>query len=127
MARMGKMVSTVGLVAAVAAALSACSSSEPDEIGVCIDPKTEMRLADDQCDADGNDRASSVWFFYHSSGGYSAPPIGQKVTKSHGNLKPTSSNYSRGGVPASGSVISKSTISRGGFGAGAVKGGSSGG
>lgn len=128
MTKMGKMVATVGLVSALAAALSACSTqSDPDEIGVCIDPKTELRLADDACDPDGNDRDSSVWFFYHSSGGYSAPPIGQKVVKSQGSLKPTSMNYSRGGVPTNGSVISKSTISRGGFGAGGVKGGSSGG
>lgn len=64
MTKMGKMVATVGLVSALAAALSACSTqSDPDEIGVCIDPKTELRLADDACDPDGNDRDSSVWFF----------------------------------------------------------------
>jgi hypothetical protein len=126
-AKMGRMVATVGLVSAVAATLSACSvSSDPDEIGVCHHPVTMERIDDDKCDPDGNDRNGAIWFYYSANNGHSAPPVGQKVTKSHGSYKPTSSNYQRGGVPSSGSVISKSTISRGGFGAGGVKGSSGG-
>lgn len=127
MAKMGKMVATVGLVAAVAAALSGCAMEDaPDEVGVCIDPKTEMRLDDDKCDRDGNDREGSVWFFYNTSHGHSSPPVGQKVNRSHGTMKPTTTSFTRGGVPTTGSVISKSAISRGGFGTGVsgTKGGS---
>lgn len=130
----GSMVSTVGLVSALAIALSACSvsPSEADEIGVCVDPKTEQRIDDDKC-SDGSDGwesdDGSVWFWYSTSSGYNAPPVGQKVSKSHGySGAPKSSAYARGGVPTSGSTISKSSISRGGFGTGSAgKGSSSGG
>ena len=131
MAKMGKMVATVGLVSAVAAVLSACavSADEADEIGVCIDPNTNTRIDDDKC-VDGSEGwdgdGSSVWFWYSTTSGHSAPPLGHKVNTSHGySGAPKATYYARGGVPHNGSVINKATISRGGFG-GASKGGSSG-
>lgn len=133
MTKQGTMVNTVGLVSALALALAACTvaPSEADEIGVCIDPKTEERVEDDRC-TDGSEgwesSDGSVWFWYSTSSGHSAPPVGQKVTKSHGYTgQPKSSYYSRGGVPKAGSTISKSTIARGGFGSGSAGKGSAGG
>lgn len=117
---------TVGLVSALALVISGCSVSptEADEIGVCIDPKADLRVSDDKC-SDGSEGwesdDGSVWFWYSTSSGHNAPPVGQKVSKSHGYAgQPKSSYYARGGVPTSGSTISKSTISRGGFGTGSA-------
>jgi hypothetical protein len=126
-------VHSVGLVSALALVLAGCAVSpeEADEIGVCIDPKTDTRIEDDKC-SDGSEGwesdDGSVWFWYGINSGHNAPPIGQKVTKSNGYTgAPKSSSYSRGGVPKTGSTISKSTISRGGFGVGNAGKGSSGG
>lgn len=120
------MVQTVGLVSALAVILAGCSvaPSEADEIGVCVNPRTEERIEDDRC-PDGTDgwesEDGSVWFWYSTSSGHTAPPIGQKVTKSNGYTgSPKTSYYSRGGVPNTGSTISKSTIARGGFGSGSA-------
>lgn len=117
---------TVGLVSALALVISGCTvaPAEADEIGVCINPKTEERVDDDQC-SDGSEGwesdNGSVWFWYATNSGHSAPPIGQRVTSSHGHVgAPKSSFYSRGGVPKAGSTISKSTIARGGFGSGSA-------
>lgn len=133
MAKQGKMVHSVGLVSALALVLAGCAVSpdEADEIGVCINPRTDERIDDDRC-TDGSEGwesdDGSVWFWYSTNSGHNAPPIGQKVTKSHGYTGgPKSSYYSRGGVPKTGSAISKSTISRGGFGVGNAGKGSSGG
>jgi hypothetical protein len=129
----GATCSTLGLVSALAVVIAGCSvaPSEADEIGVCIDPKTEQRIDDDKCSDGSNGWESddgSVWFWYSVSSGHSAPPIGQKVNPSHGYRgEPKSTYYSRGGVPKTGSVISKSTIQRGGFGVGNAGRGSSGG
>lgn len=120
----GSMRSTIGLVSSLAVVLAGCSvaPSEADEIGVCINPKTEERIEDDRC-SDGSEGwesdDGSVWFWYGANSGHSAPPVGQRVSSTHGYVgTPKSSSYSRGGVPKTGSVISKSTIARGGFGAG---------
>jgi hypothetical protein len=133
MTKQGTMVNTVGLVAALAIVLAGCavSPSEADEIGVCIDPKTDQRIDDDKC-SDGYEGwesdDGSVWFWYSTNSGYNAPPVGQKVLKSNGySGAPKSTSYARGGVPTSGSTISKSTISRGGFGSGTAGKGSAGG
>lgn len=129
----GSTCSTLGLVSALALVLAGCSvaPSEADEIGVCINPKTEERIEDDRC-SDGSDGwesdDGSVWFWYGVNSGHSAPPVGQKVSSGHGYRgQPKATNFSRGGVPKAGSVISKSTIMRGGFGAGNAGKGSSGG
>lgn len=127
------MVNTVGLVSALALVLAGCtvSPSEADEIGVCIDPNTEQRIDDDKC-TDGSEgwesEDGSVWFWYSTSSNHTAPPIGQKVTKSQGYTgAPKTNAFSRGGVPTAGSSISKSTIARGGFGSGTAGKGSAGG
>lgn len=129
----GSTCSTLGLVSSLALVLAGCSvaPSEADEIGVCINPRTEERIDDDRC-SDGSDGwesdDGSVWFWYGANSGHSAPPVGQKVTPSHGYKgDPKALNFSRGGVPKAGSTISKSTIARGGFGAGNAGKGSSGG
>lgn len=129
----GSKTSTIGLVSSLALVLAGCSvaPSEADEIGVCINPKTEERIEDDRCSdgVDGWDTDDgSVWFWYSVHQGHQAPPVGQRVTPSHGHVgSPKTGSYSRGGVPKTGSVISKSSIQRGGFGAGNAGRGSSGG
>lgn len=129
----GSTCSTIGLVSSLALVLAGCSvaPAEADEIGVCINPKTEERIEDDRC-SDGSDGwesdDGSVWFWYGINSGHTAPPVGQKVNPGHGYRgQPKATNFSRGGVPKAGSTISKSTIARGGFGAGNAGKGSSGG
>jgi hypothetical protein len=129
----GSTCSTIGLVSSLALVLAGCSvaPAEADEIGVCINPKTEERIEDDRC-SDGSDGwesdDGSVWFWYGINSGHTAPPVGQKVNVSHGHKGgPGTMNHARGGVPKAGSTISKSTIARGGFGAGNAGKGSSGG
>jgi hypothetical protein len=120
------MVQTVGLVSALALVLVGCTvaPSDADEIGVCMNPNTDERIEDDRC-PDGSEgwesEDGSVWFWYSTSAGHNAPPIGQKVTKSNGYTgTPKSNYYARGGVPTAGSSVSKSTIARGGFGSGSA-------
>jgi len=68
MTKQGKMVHSVGLVSALALVLAGCAVSpdEADEIGVCINPKTEERIDDDRC-TDGSEGwesdDGSVWFW----------------------------------------------------------------
>lgn len=129
----GATCSTLGLVSALAVVLAGCSvaPSEADDIGVCVD-KNDTRVEDDKC-TDGSDDNwtsddGSVWFWYSTSSTHTAPPVGQKVTPSQGYKgAPKATSYARGGVPTAGSSISKSTIARGGFGAGNAGKGSAGG
>lgn len=83
------------LVAAMTAAgLTACGmadaedGAEPDQLGVCVDPNTELRVDDDLCgDYDDDGHSSSGFFFLWMSTGssHSVPAVGSKVPVAAGS------------------------------------------
>lgn len=125
------------LVPALAMLLTACGdgfgdqSDDPEYVAVCTDPRTNTRVDDSQCDhapqdytgTSGLDTSSSfMWWYLPTTGGYTAPPVGQRVTAgtytapraASGGRAPVVARS--GAVPAGGGAVV-----RGGF--GAAKGG----
>lgn len=134
------------LIPALAALLAGCgdmfaddSAGDADYAAVCTDPRTEMRVDDAQCagapeqyaGSNGLDSGSSfVWFYMPTGGGYSAPPVGQRVTAGSGQYTtPTAPGGGKAPVVArSGAVPSGGgAVQRGGLGVGGAKAGGSGG
>lgn len=129
------------LIPALALVLTGCDAmteqdeSENDYVAVCTD-KDGNRVEDNQCngaseqhDRDDHDGGGGfLWFYMATSGGHTAPPVGQRVTSSTGSYRtpaPVSGRtpvVARGGsVPAAGGAIT-----RGGFGASGAKSGGGG-
>lgn len=136
--RRRSQVIALGVTAVMAASsLAACGDrDEPEYAGVCVDPRTQVRLEDEQCrcldpetgewdddDQDcrrrGSDRTNVGWYFIPY--GVIAAGVGQRVAGG-GFSPPQNRGYSAGGVPRAGGTVSRSsvkggtTISRGGFG-----------
>jgi hypothetical protein len=121
------------LVPAVAAwyLASACGVDAPaeqpqqyDYVAVCTDPRSGDRVDDDKCGNAPQDfhgepspNTSFLWFYMTTSGGHSAPPVGQRIDGigSYTTPKPSTASappaIQRGGVPSTGGPIT-----RGGFG-----------
>lgn len=88
---------TIGLTAVLAAAVAGCSEEEPQHSAICVDQETEQRVEDDVC-AEGRDHSGFAFFYLPV--GYSAPPVGGRITASQGSyVKPAGST---GSVPRSG-------------------------
>lgn len=126
-----------GAVAFVAAVLglsaAGCDVGEvtpdtPEYVTMCMDPRTDERVADDKCplgdDGEPVPGGTFAMFFVSTSSGYTAPPVGSRIHRPSGTLsKPVGvSTIHYGKVPAAGG-----TISRGGFGVPGGRAGSSGG
>lgn len=89
---------SIGLTAVLAAAVAGCSSDDdPQHSAICVDQQSQQRVDDDVCD-DDHDHHGFAWFYYPI--GYSAPPVGGRITPSHGSFtKPAGSTAT---VPKSG-------------------------
>ncbi|MFC0627029.1 hypothetical protein [Kribbella deserti] len=129
---------TLGLTALVAASLTGCSNDEPkDYAAICVNPQTEERVDDDQCDDEreyngsGGGGGGFFWFYMATRGGGLVPPVGGRYSPSAGtysvstlrNSKGRPVSVQRGGLDTRGGDIG--TIARGGFGK-SSKGGSGG-
>jgi hypothetical protein len=103
---------------AAAASLSSCSTGD-DYQAICVDPQTEMRVDDDECDDvdDDYDGGSGfAWFYISTHGSHRAPAVGHSYSKlkSSGVYKvPSGKSYSKGGFSSKGG-----SVKSGGFGSG---------
>ena len=123
--------------------LAGCGTTQPAQAGgyqgVCVNPTTQQRVDDDMCDDNDNGSGSNgaLWYWYGMNSRY--PAVGSRVTDGYSTSRPSGSNFVRGGAVASGGDVSsttltkaqsapgtKSSVTRGGFGA-SSKGGSVGG
>lgn len=119
--RRSASVVAAGTALFAAAVLTGCGDDEPepDYQGVCVDEHTQQRVDDDECD-DDEDSSGSHSFVYFGSGSR-VPAVGQPYTGYAGFTKSVPNGHAavRGGAPAGGGTVSKSTITnatRGGSG-----------
>jgi hypothetical protein len=111
---------TLGVTAVVAAGLTGCASSA-DYAAVCVDPSTDQRVADDQCDdTDGGSSAGGVgagaFVWYYLAASRVVPAIGAGVSGGTFNRSGLTGTVQRGGLPEKGGSTVKSTTTKGGFG-----------
>ncbi|WP_246081828.1 hypothetical protein [Nocardioides litoris] len=110
----------IGVTALMAAGLTGCSSSA-DYAAVCVDPETQERVPDDECDDadddyDGDSVGSSGFFWYYLAASRSYPGIGSRVSGGTFNASKVSGSVQRGGLSSSGGSSVKSATTKGGFG-----------
>jgi hypothetical protein len=107
---------SLGITALMASSLTGCSSSA-DYAAVCVDPETQERVDDDQCDDDSDyNGAGAGFFWYYLAASSRIPAVGQ--TTSGGTFSGSSLNgtVQRGGLPTTGGSTVKSATTKGGFG-----------
>jgi hypothetical protein len=107
---------SLGITALMASSLTGCSSSA-DYAAVCVDPETQERVDDDQCDDDSDYNGGGSGFFWYYLGASSRiPAVGQ--TTSGGTFSGSTLNgtVQRGGLPTTGGSSVKSATTKGGFG-----------
>ena len=105
----------LGSSAAVSASfLAACSqpAQAPDYAGVCMDQKTQQRLADDRCDDSGGHyhHPGVGWVFF--ARGRNVPAVGQKMT-GYSTAVPKNLTYSKGSYSPTGGKVGADTIKEG--------------
>ncbi len=107
---------SLGITALMASSLTGCASSA-DYAAVCVDPETEERVDDDQCDDDSDYNGSGSGFFWYYLAARSIVP-GVGSTVSGGTFRGSTLNgtVQRGGLPSTGGSTVKSSTTKGGFG-----------
>jgi len=109
---------SLGVTAMMAAGLTGCSSSA-DYAAVCVDPQTEQRVDDDECDDDSDYTGSgSGFFWYFLAASSRVPAVGGAVSGGTFNGSSLGGNVQRGGLPVDGGSSVKSATKSGGFGGG---------
>lgn len=118
----------LGLTALAAASLTGCAyEEEPDYAAICVDPETDERVDDSECDTDEEYHGSGsgfFWFYMATSGSHRIPAVGDRFDPSIGSYRVSSLTGSsgaavavqRGGLPTAGSSSMKSYVTSGGFG-----------
>ena len=106
----------LGVTALMASTLTGCGSDSADYAAVCVNPETEERVDDDQCDDDRDYNGVGGGFFWYYLGASSrVPAIGAPV--SGGTFRGAGlNNVQRGGLPAAGAPSVRSSVKSGGFG-----------
>ena len=107
---------SLGITAVMASSLTGCATSA-DYAAVCVDPSTEQRVADDQCDDDSDYNGTGTGFFWYYLAARSVVPgVGSAV--SGGTFRGSTLNGSvqRGGLPTTGGSTVRSSTTKGGFG-----------
>lgn len=106
---------SLGVTAIMAAGLSGCASS-PDYAAVCVDPETEERVDDDQCDDGASNGAGSAFLWYYLGASSRVPALGSRVGGGTFNGSSLGGTVQRGGLPEAGGSSVRSTTKSGGFG-----------
>jgi hypothetical protein len=106
---------SLGVTAIMAAGLSGCASS-PDYAAVCVDPETEERVDDDQCDDGASSGAGAAFLWYYLGASSRVPALGGRVAGGTFNGSGLNGTIQRGGLPEAGGSSVKSTTRTGGFG-----------
>lgn len=120
---------TIGVTALMASGLTGCSSSA-DYAAVCVDPETEERVDDDNCDdaEEEYDEDRPVvgggFFWYYIAASRAFPAVGSVVSGGTYNARAVSGRVQRGGLTSTGGSSVKSATTKGGFGSGSSRGSS---
>jgi hypothetical protein len=116
----------LALTVIAASSLSGCAADEPDYAAICVNPQTQERVDDDDCD-DGDhpadydgDGGGFFWYYVATSSNGRVPAVGKSYTSTKGTFNGSkvtkSHSVVRGGAPKSGGSSFKSTTKSGGFG-----------
>lgn len=107
---------SLGITAVMASSLTGCASSA-DYAAVCVNPDTEERVADDQCDDDSDyNGAGSGFFWYYLGARALVPGVGSTVTGGTFRGSTLNGTVQRGGLPSTGGSTVKTSTTKGGFG-----------
>lgn len=107
---------SLGITALMASSLTGCSSSA-DYAAVCVDPETQERVDDDQCDDDsGSNGAGTAFLWYYLAASSRFPAVGGTVSGGTFNGSSINGTVQRGGLPSTGGSSVKSSTTKGGFG-----------
>ena len=107
---------SLGITAVMASSLTGCATSA-DYAAVCVDPDTQERVADDQCDDDSDYNGVGTGFFWYYLGASSrVPAIGQSATGGTYRGSTLNGTVQRGGLPSTGGSTVRSSTTKGGFG-----------
>lgn len=124
----GPVLKLVPFIGASILALSACDvpSEEPEYVGVCVHPVTEVRLDDDACgdyDDEGHASHSGGMFVWvsHTSNVPLAPVGSKQITSNTARTLPAGKLAAKG-VDKAGATSVKSQVQRGGLGIKGVSG-----
>ncbi len=106
----------LGITAVMASNLTGCASSA-DYAAVCVDPQTQQRVDDDQCDDDSDYNGSGTGFFWYYLAARSVVPgIGSTVGGGTYRGSTLGGTVQRGGLPSTGGSTVRSSTTKGGFG-----------
>jgi hypothetical protein len=107
---------SLGITAVMASSLTGCATSA-DYAAVCVDPTTEQRVDDDQCDDDADYDGVGTGFFWYYLGARSVvPAIGSTVRGGTYRGSTLTGSVQRGGLPTTGGSTVRSSTIKGGFG-----------
>ncbi|WP_240311749.1 hypothetical protein [Nocardioides houyundeii] len=107
----------LGVTALAASGLTGCATTSADYAAVCVDPDTQERVDDDNCDTSRDYNGVATGFFWYYLGASSrVPPIGGFATGGTWRGSGLNGTVQRGGLPTTGGSTVKSTTTKGGFG-----------
>ncbi|MCY7395516.1 MAG: hypothetical protein LH468_05045 [Nocardioides sp.] len=109
---------SLGVTVLMAAGLSGCASS-PDYAAVCVDPDTDTRVDDNQCDDNdtaGGSGVGTAFLWYYLGANSRFPAVGSGVSGGTFTGSGLNGSVTRGGLPTTGGSSVKSTTRSGGFG-----------
>ena len=107
---------SLGITAVMASSLTGCATSA-DYAAVCVDPETEQRVDDDQCDDDSDyNGAGTGFFWYYLAARSIVPGVGSTVSGGTYRGSTLNGTVQRGGLPTTGGSTVRSSTTKGGFG-----------
>jgi hypothetical protein len=107
---------SLGITAVMASSLTGCATSA-DYAAVCVDPDTQERVDDDQCDDDSDYNGTGSGFFWYYLGARSVvPAIGQRTSGGTFRGSTLGGTVQRGGLPTTGGSTVRTSTTKGGFG-----------
>jgi len=109
---------SLGITAVMASSLTGCATSA-DYAAVCVNPDTQERVDDDQCDDDSDYNGGGVgsgFFWYYLGARSLVPGVGSTVTGGTFRGSTLNGSVQRGGLPTTGGSTVKTSTTKGGFG-----------